>query len=193
MTVRIIPTLIYSLLITQLTACAVGPDYVRPQTNIPVNFKEIKGWKQAQPRDNLLQAKWWEIFNDTQLNKLEDQVIIGNQSIAQAEAQYRQAQDLARSAQSAYFPTTTINATTNRFRAASGQSVAVSGVRNLFGTVLGIAWTPDLWGSTRRQVEANESTAQASAATLQTLQLSTQALLAVSYFCLLYTSDAADE
>ena len=182
MTARIIPTLIYSLLITQLSACAVGPDYVRSQTTIPVNFKEIKGWKQAQPRDDLLQGKWWEIFNDTQLNKLEEQVIIGNQSIAQAEAQYRQAQDLARSAQSAYFPTTTINATTSRFRAATGQSVAVNGVRNLFGTLLGIAWTPDLWGSVRRQVEANESTAQASAATLQALQLSTQATLAVYYF-----------
>ncbi|MEY3879680.1 MAG: hypothetical protein RIQ94_475, partial [Pseudomonadota bacterium] len=52
MTVRIIPILISFLIITQLIACAVGPDYVRPQTTIPVNFKEIKGWKQAQPRDN---------------------------------------------------------------------------------------------------------------------------------------------
>ena len=182
MTVRIIPTLIYSLLITQLTACAVGPDYVRPQTNIPVNFKEIKGWKQAQPRDNLLAGKWWEIFQDTQLNALEEQVVIGNQSIAQAEAQYRQAQDLVRSAQSALFPTATLTATTNLLRAASGQTVAVSGVRNIFGAALGMAWEPDLWGSVRRQVESSENTAQASAATLQALQLSTQANLAIFYF-----------
>jgi len=102
---------------------------VRPQTAIPDNFKEIKGWKQAQPRDNLLSGKWWEVFNDARLNLLEEQVVSGNQSIAQAEAQYRQAQDLVRSAQSAYFPTSTITGTTNRFRAASGQNVAVSGVK----------------------------------------------------------------
>jgi NodT family efflux transporter outer membrane factor (OMF) lipoprotein len=182
MTVRIIPILIRFLIITQLTACAVGPDYVRPQTTIPVNFKEIKGWKQAQPRDNLLKGKWWEIFNDTRLNKLEEQVVIGNQSIAQAEAQYRQAQDLVRSAQSAFFPTANISANTNRFRAASGQNVAVRGVKDLFGAAVALAWEPDIWGSIRRQVEANENTSQASAATLQALALSTQANLAMFYF-----------
>jgi NodT family efflux transporter outer membrane factor (OMF) lipoprotein len=184
MNFRIIPTLIYSLLTLQLTGCTVGPDYVRPQTAIPDNFKEIKGWKQAQPRDNLLSGKWWEVFNDVRLNLLEEQVVSGNQSIAQAEAQYRQAQDLVRSAQSAYFPTSTITGTTNRFRAASGQNVAVSGVKNLFGVAVALAWEPDLWGSIRRQVESNEGSAQASAATLQALQLSTQATLAEDYFIL---------
>jgi len=183
MTVRIIPTLCYSLLTAQLIGCTVGPDYVRPQATIPTNFKEIKGWKQAQPRDNLLQGKWWEIFKDSELNKLEEQVIKANQSIAQAEAQYRQAQHLVQSARAAYLPTGTITATTNRFRAASGgQSVAPPGIRNVFGTAIAMAWEPDLWGSVRRQVESNTGTAQASAATLQALQLSTQATLADDYF-----------
>ena len=140
MTVRIIPSLIYSLLTVQLIGCTVGPDYIRPQTTIPINFKEIKGWKQAQPRDNLLQAKWWEIFKDAQLNVLEEQVIKANQSIAQAEAQYRQAQHLVQSARSAYLPTGTVTAMTNRFRAASGgQSVAPPGIRNVFGTALALS------------------------------------------------------
>ena len=183
MTVRIIPTLIYSLLIAQLTGCTVGPDYVRPQATIPTNFKEIKGWKQAQPRDNLLQGKWWEIFKDAELNRLEEQVIKSNQSIAQAEAQYRQAQHLVQSARAAYLPTGTVTGSTNRFRAASGgQSVAPPGIRNVFNTAVALAWEPDLWGSVRRQVESNTGNAQASAATLQALQLSTQATLADDYF-----------
>ena len=183
MTVRIIPSLIYSLLTVQLIGCTVGPDYSRPQATIPINFKEIKGWKQAQPRDNLLQAKWWEIFKDAQLNVLEEQVIKANQSIAQAEAQYRQAQHLVQSARSAYLPTGTVTAMSNRFRAASGgQSVAPPGIRNVFGTALAFAWEPDLWGSVRRQVESDTGNAQASAATLQALQLSTQATLADDYF-----------
>ncbi|MGZ5615498.1 MAG: efflux transporter outer membrane subunit [Methylobacter sp.] len=182
MTARIIRPLIYSLLTTQLAACAVGPDYVRPDAPVPKEFKESKGWKQAQPRDTALSGKWWEIFNDPRLNALEEQVATANQSIIQAEAQYRQAQHLVQSAQSAFFPLLNLTGMANRFRAATGQSVAVSGVRNLFGAAGAIAWEPDLWGSVRRQVEANTGSAQASAATLQALRLSSQAALAQDYF-----------
>ncbi|MDD1625100.1 MAG: efflux transporter outer membrane subunit, partial [Methylococcaceae bacterium] len=137
---------------------------------------------QAQPRDHELPGKWWEIFKDSYLNKLEEEVDIANQSIAQAEAQYRQAQSLVQSAAAAYFPTSTATASVNRFRAASGQNVAVRGVKYLFGVALSAAWEPDLWGSVRRQVESSEASAQASAATLQALRLSTQATLAQDYF-----------
>jgi len=104
MTVRISQPLIYALLTAQLAGCTVGPDYVRPEAKISNEFKESKGWKQAQPRDNVLSGKWWEIFNDPRLNKLEEQVAAANQSIIQAEAQYRQAQHLVQSAQSGFFP-----------------------------------------------------------------------------------------
>ncbi|MGZ4991638.1 MAG: efflux transporter outer membrane subunit [Methylobacter sp.] len=180
--VRINQPLIYALLTVQLAGCTVGPDYVRPEAPVSTEFKESKGWKQAQPRDTVLSGKWWEIFKDPKLNELEEQVATANQSIIQAEAQYRQAQHLVQSAQSAFFPLLNLTGTTNRFRAASGQSVAVSGVRNLFGVAGAIAWEPDIWGSVRRQVEANTGNAQASAATLQGVRLSSQAALAQDYF-----------
>ena len=165
-----------------LSGCTVGPDYVRPTAAVSVSFKEIKGWKQAQPLDDHLPDRWWEIFKDAELNALEAQVNGANQSIAQAEAQYKQAQTMVQGAAAAYFPTAQASATVNRFRAASGQNVAVNGVKYLFGTVLSAAWAPDLWGSVRRQVEASEDSAQASAATLQALRLTSQAALAQSYF-----------
>jgi NodT family efflux transporter outer membrane factor (OMF) lipoprotein len=165
-----------------LVACTVGPDYRRPFSASPAKFKELKGWKQAQPRDHELPGKWWEIFKDPYLNALEEQVDSANQSIAQAEAQYRQAQSLVQTASAAYFPTATGTATVNRFRAASGQNVAVRGVKYLFGAALSAAWEPDLWGSVRRQVESSVAVAQAGAATLQALRLSTQATLAQDYF-----------
>jgi NodT family efflux transporter outer membrane factor (OMF) lipoprotein len=184
MTVRIKPVLFYSLLTVHLVGCAVGPDYVHPpQVNVPVNFKEIKGWKQAQPRDNVLHGKWWEIFKDAELNKLEEQVEKANQSIAQAEAQYRQAQHLVQSAQAGFIPKGMVNGSANRFRAASGgQSLAPPGIRNAFNTAISLAWEPDLWGKVRRQVESDTGNAQASAATLQALKLSMQATLADDYF-----------
>jgi len=167
-----------------LSACTVGPEYRRPLSTVPTDFKEIKGWTQAQPRDAQLPEDWWVLFNDPYLTTLERQVASSNLSIAEAEARYAQAQALVQSATSAYSPLLSTTAITNRFRAASGQSVAVSGVRNLFGGLISVAWEPDLWGSVKKQVEANATTAQASAATVQALRLSAQALLAQNYFLL---------
>ena len=182
MSFRITRPLLYTLLTAQLTGCMVGPDYVRPEVPVSAEFKEVKGWKQAQPHDGTLPSKWWEIFNDPKLTELEEQVAGANQSIIQAEAQYRQAQHLVQSAQSSLLPVATLTGTFNRFKAATGQSVAVAGVRNLFGQAVNVAWEPDLWGSVRRQIEANTGNAQASAATLHSLILSSQAALAENYF-----------
>ncbi|MCQ8105782.1 efflux transporter outer membrane subunit [Methylomonas sp. SURF-2] len=176
------PLFVCSSLALPLTACTVGPDYIRPEASVSAEFKEVKGWKQASPRDNALPGNWWEVFNDPQLNVLEQQVAGANQTIAQAEAQYRQAQHLVQSAQASLLPLAMLNGGFNRFKAATGQSVAVSGVRNLFSQAVNIAWEPDLWGKVRRQLEANIDSAQASAATLHALILSSQAALADSYF-----------
>jgi len=164
------------------SGCTVGPDFKRPVVSVPTAYKESKDWKPAQPRDHEIPDLWWSLFDDPYLNGLEQQVNVSNQSIAQAEAQFRQAQALVQNANAAFFPTMSATATTNRFKAAGGQNLVVSGVRNLFGGVISVAWEPDLWGRVRRQVEASESTAQASAATLQALKLSTQAMLAQNYF-----------
>ena len=96
--------------------CSVGPDYVRPPAETPVNYKENAGWKVAQPRDELPRGKWWEIYNDPQLNALEEQVDISNQNIVAAEANFRQALALIRVAQAAYFPTVTGGASWSRFK-----------------------------------------------------------------------------
>ncbi|MFZ9610022.1 MAG: efflux transporter outer membrane subunit [Methylococcales bacterium] len=164
--------------------CSVGPDYKKPSNAFPNTFKEIKGWKQANPRDIELSDKWWEIFKDPRLNALEQQINIGNQSIAQAEAQFRQSQSMVQTATAAYFPTANASASASRFKAVSGETKAVSGVKYLFNTALSVAWEPDIWGSVRRQVESSRANAQASAATLQALRLSTQATLAQDYFLL---------
>ncbi|WP_031431753.1 efflux transporter outer membrane subunit [Methylomicrobium agile] len=182
MQIRFANLLFYAVMAATVEGCMMGPDYVKPKVQVPVAFKELQGWQQAQPKDDRLPGKWWEMFGDPQLNALEEQVVDNNQTLAAAEAQYRQAQHLVQTALAAYLPTGGVAATVNRFRAATGQNVAVSGVRYLFGTALNISWEPDLWGSVRRQVEANVGSAQASAATLQALCLSTQATLAQDYF-----------
>ncbi len=173
-----------------LASCAVGPDYVKPKTETPEAFKEAQGWKVAQPADTKLPTKWWELYNDPLLNDLEEQVNNANQTIAQAEAQYRQSRAAVRGAQAAYFPTVSANASHTRASSpasrvagvSGGSSLVTSGPTDTNSLTLDATWEPDLWGRVRRNVEANKTAAQASAADLQAARLLAQAQLAQDYF-----------
>ena len=166
-----------------LNACTAGPDYVRPTAVVPAAYKEVAGWKAAQPKDNCIKGAWWEIFNDPQLNALEAQVNISNQNIIAAEAQFREARALVQQARAGYFPTVTAGAsfTRTRSRAASGSQGSLSGVSD-YQLPVDVSWEPDVWGRVRRMVEASQANAQASAADLGATQLSLQGELAQDYF-----------
>ncbi len=104
---------IAAALLLLLGACNPAPKYARPPAQAPSNFKESQpqqykegaGWKVAQPGDDKIRGNWWEVYNDPQLNELEPQVKTNNQSIAQAEASFRQARALVASARSQLYPT----------------------------------------------------------------------------------------
>jgi NodT family efflux transporter outer membrane factor (OMF) lipoprotein len=170
-----------------LAACTVGPNYVRPTADTPAAFKEMEGWKTAQPRDQELRGKWWETYNDALLNELEERVSVSNQNLAQAAAQFRQARALVQSARAGYLPTVSANASATRSQSPSGfigqnQNLNSHGPSTSYTLSLDAVWEADLWGRVRRTVESNESGAQASAADLQALRLSVQAQLAQNYF-----------
>jgi len=88
-----------------LSGCAVGPNYSKPATEIPPAYKELEGWKIAEPKDAVPKGKWWEIFNDPILNGLAEQVNVSNQELKAAEARYRAARSQVQVARSALFPT----------------------------------------------------------------------------------------
>ncbi len=95
---------IFCGMLTVLSGCAVGPDYVRPTADTPVSYKENAGWKVAEPGDTAIKGAWWEIYNNPELNALEEQVNVSNQTIAVAEAQFRQATALVQTSRAALFP-----------------------------------------------------------------------------------------
>ena len=170
-----------------LAACTVGPDYVRPTADTPAAFKEMEGWKTAQPRDQELRGKWWETFNDALLNNLEEQISVSNQNLAQAAAQFRQARALVQSARAGFMPTVSAGAAVTRSQSSSGfisqnQNLNARGPSTGYSLSLDAVWEADLWGRVRRTVESNEAGAQASAADLEALRLSIQAELAQNYF-----------
>ncbi|AJO78403.1 efflux transporter outer membrane subunit [Pseudomonas sp. MRSN 12121] len=174
------------LSLTLLSACAIGPDYQRPQVAEPEHYKEAAGWRQANPSDALARGAWWELYGDAQLNGLVDKLNSANQSVAQAEAQYRQAQALARSARGALFPTVDLSAGKTRASQGTGSSNSAlssssSGIRDTYNTQLGVSWEADVWGKLRRSLEANEASAEASFADLAAMRLSQQSELVQNY------------
>ena len=162
------------------SACVVGPNYVRPPAVVPDSFKEMEGWRVAQPKDQTLRGRWWEIFNDRRLNELEEQVNVSNQNIAASEAQFRQALALVQAARAAYFPTVTIGPSFTRSFQSNPLEPSVP--FSLFSLPLSGSWEPDLWGRIRRTVESSRASAQASAADLEGARLSAQTSVAQDYF-----------
>jgi NodT family efflux transporter outer membrane factor (OMF) lipoprotein len=163
-----------------ITGCSVGPDYKRPDAPVSSSFKELKGWREALPRDQEIRTKWWEAFGDPTLNTLAEQVNVSNQSIALAETQYRQAQALVQLARANYFPV--INAGASYTRSLPPGGGGAYGTVNQNQVSLSAAWELDLWGKVRRQVESSAASAEATFADLQAMRLSMQTELALNYF-----------
>src|ERR1700721_2488291 len=99
--------LILPLVAFLLGGCTVGPNYVRPKAEVPTDYKENKDWKVAQPSDEAIKGKWWEVYQDTQLNSLEEKVDVSNQSLKAAEAQFLQARAAVRVSRADLYPTVT--------------------------------------------------------------------------------------
>jgi len=186
---KIISPLLTALLVS---SCTVGPDYIQPTIITPKDYKEANTqWKRAQPRDMQSRGAWWDVFNDKQLNTLQQQLTRSNQTIMSAIANYQQASALIDEAKAAYFPVVSASASLDRTRdtmADTGSQTNTSSLSNnkelsnsnLIG--LNASWVPDIWGAVRRQVEEYSAGAQASDALLAATTLSTQASLAQYYF-----------
>jgi NodT family efflux transporter outer membrane factor (OMF) lipoprotein len=168
-----------------LTSCTVGPDYLQPSAPVPATYKELKGWKRAAPSDDIDRGPWWLVFHDPKLDFFEPQVAISNQTVAAAEAAYRQSLAVIKEAQAGLFPTVSLNYNVTGSHA--GASVAggtggISSTSAISTLTANAAWDLDLWGKIRRAVESDVSGAQVSAAEIANAKLSTQSLLATAYY-----------
>jgi len=170
-------------------ACAVGPDYRKPEVPASERWKEAPpaDWELAAPADGAPRGAWWKVFGDGELDALEDQVAISNQNVRQAEAAYRVARAVARGARADFFPTIGASASATRSQGAAHATTgapATPGVADFYSVSADLTWEIDVWGRIRRNVEANVESAQASEADLENARLSFQAELASDYFAL---------
>ncbi len=174
-----------------LAGCAVGPDYSREPAPVPTHFKELNGWKLANPSDAIDRGDWWTVYRDRALDALLPQVEISNQTVAASAAAYEEARAIIREGQAQLFPVATASYSVTRTRTGAlagttGGSAVGSSLRTRYTTQYSApisgAWDLDVWGKLRRQIESDTAAAQASAADLDNAKLAQQAMLATAYF-----------
>jgi len=183
-----------------LAGCTVGPKYHTPAATVqpppasykesPTQFPDSGDWKVAQPQDAMLHGKWWEIYNDPELNALEEQLNVNNQNIKQSFENFMEARTLVAQARSQLFPTVGTAPSYQRslgsanLHGSTGSTGATSGgaQTTVYTIPVTASWEPDLWGKVRNTIHEAQYNAQLSAADLENERLSQQASLAVFFF-----------
>jgi NodT family efflux transporter outer membrane factor (OMF) lipoprotein len=178
-----------------LSGCQVGPKYNPPTPTAvtapsykesTVNFHDQEGWKVASPQDAMIRGKWWEIFNEPELNDLEEQLVVNNMNIRASFENLMAARAVIAEARAQYWPTVTAGASWNRSRSSSNlrnSSQANTGsTSTLWSLPLEVSWTPDFFGKIRNEVHSAEYSAQVSTADLELEKLVVQASLAQYFF-----------
>src|SRR6201996_7149425 len=178
-----------------LQGCVVGPKYVAPVTQAPPAFKEVvpqpqqsadgTTWMPATPQDATVRGNWWEIYQEPELNALEEKLNISNQNIAQSFQNFMAARAQVRQARAAYYPTVSVGPAYTRGRTSANTSGTFPGINpnsNDFSLPFDVSWEPDVWGRIRNTVRQSANAAQVSAADLANERLTEQANLAQYYF-----------
>jgi NodT family efflux transporter outer membrane factor (OMF) lipoprotein len=195
-TLRLALTFVFAGLVA---GCNVGPHYHKPSIDTPPAYKELTPedstvpgvWKQAQPSDAAIRDKWWEIYDDPELDSLEDKVDISNQNVAAEFANFLAARAMVKEARAQYFPTVSVapgltvgRPSSNAGGSTSGGFVSskTTGTEAEYSLPFDATWTPDLFGRVRNTVHAAQYGAQADAADLENLRLTAHAEVAVDYF-----------
>jgi NodT family efflux transporter outer membrane factor (OMF) lipoprotein len=206
---------------TLLSGCRVGPKYVTPAAAVAApEYKEASAaayskttdgaanttdgtWKPAQPGDAMLKGKWWEVFNEPELNGLEEQLDINNQNIRVYFQNFMTARALVHEARAGAYPsvttdpsyqrtkspgtlrdaaTTNSGTTTGGGTTTTGTATSSGSTSTVLSLPIDVSWEPDLWGKIRNTVSEYQFAAQVSAADLETERLTEQADLAEYYF-----------
>ncbi|MEW5736990.1 MAG: efflux transporter outer membrane subunit [Thermodesulfobacteriota bacterium] len=141
--------------------CTVGPDYRRPQVAAPESWERQEGVSAAPIAD-----VWWEGFGDPKLNDLVGQALAGNQDLLAAQARIEEYKAVLTQAKAGYYPQVSASLSAARERASENGTTAIpkgfSPIADLFQAAGQASWDLDVFGKTRRQVEAARANLAAS-------------------------------
>jgi multidrug efflux system outer membrane protein len=144
-----------ALLSLTLAGCAVGPRYKRPPVDVPATYRGIE-LDNAGKTDtaSLADQKWWEVFQDEQLQKLIRTAIAQNYDVRIAAARILEAQAQLGITRANQFPQANAGASSNVTRVAAQSLFPQPSNGSVTQLNLSGAWELDFWGRFRRATEA---------------------------------------
>ncbi len=191
LTFGFLPTIFCALAVLGLCAgCTVGPNYKRPSAPTAQKWQVEKPWREAAPQDAVPRTGWWVLFHDNDLQRLEAQMLVANQTLKEALAHFEQARASASLENSALFPTLQVDPTVGRElysgKRATGSTLPLLGsvTQNSYILPFTVSYEVDLFGKIRRTVEAAQASYQANGADFENVRLVLTAELAADYFTL---------
>jgi len=154
-------------------------------------------WLTAQPASHLPRGRWWRIFEDGELDRLEDLAEGNNQPVMAALARLDEARASVKVARADLLPQVQLDPSYTRQRTSfyapqNGHAAGIAPTYNTFTALLQAGWEADVWGRVRRQVEAARAQLGASAEDVAAIKLTTQAEVASDYFTLRALDSEAD-
>ncbi|SAL47039.1 efflux transporter outer membrane subunit [Caballeronia humi] len=173
-----------ALICAALAACSTIPPYQRPEVAVPAQFSSAPGWSIAAPTDQAPRGPWWTLFQDPQLDELEAQVDVSNQSLKKAVSQLQQARAMFDYQQAGFWPTVTAGLSQSRARTSQnvqGKSLAGKTVPD-YSAGVSASWEPDLFGRIHDAAVNAQANADATQADVEAVRLSITSQLAVDYF-----------
>lgn len=171
-----------------LAGCAVGPDYKKPEVDIPTTYRSNKSDNTFVESKFVPNQEWWKQFDDDVLNKLVEDGLSNNRDIQVAISKVRQAQGQLTSTRSQFFPQVGISNTAFRgVKQGLSQDIptgAGSGPTNIDYLSMPLSWQIDIFGKIRRQVESSTAIEKAMVANREAISLTVAGEIASNYLTL---------
>ncbi|MGA2419061.1 MAG: efflux transporter outer membrane subunit [Candidatus Acidiferrum sp.] len=175
--------------------CTVGPNYHRPAAEVPAKWDITPPWREGTPMDNLPKGAWWSVYQDAELDGLEQQALDANQTLKVAVAHLEQARATAAIQVATNFPTfglvpSSTQPSAERNRLSGGRPTTSPNIsskaftENTYTIPFAVNYEVDLFGQRRRSIESAQAAYQANAADLENVRLVITAELAGDLFTL---------
>jgi NodT family efflux transporter outer membrane factor (OMF) lipoprotein len=164
MTKKLSATVLSAGLLALAAGCTVGPDYVPPKADAPAGWTEdtAPGLIGTGPEAAKQLDQWWTGFKDPTLDRLVEMAIADNLDLKIAEQRLVEARAERASAAAGFLPTLGASASAERQRYSTALKFPpFGGIANTFQAGFDASWEIDVFGKTRRAVEAADATVDA--------------------------------
>ena len=178
---RSITVMTLALSVIALSGCVtVGPDYTAPEMNVPEQWSaELTGGVITERPDAKSLARWWSAFNDPLLTGLMEEAIGANHDLRNARARVREARARRNISRTGLFPSVDASGSFSKRRAS--EDTGSGAETELYAAGFDAGWELDLFGGTRRAVEAAGADLEAGREDLRDVLVTLMSEVALNY------------